>query len=258
MRREWLSTLTCVQDYPDGQPARAPEPGVLHRAAPLLAGFDIAAASFPAQTTGGDHFAFLSLPDADLGIAIGDASGHGAEAARMMARTSAHLRMFAPLAVEPGQILTRMNRRLIKDAVLGDSFVTLLLARLQPQRRSLAYASAGHAAGYILDRVGAVRSRLRSTGLPLGVDATLDIAAGPTTILQPGEIVVLLTDGVVEAESPTATAFGTERMLEVARAHRGSRARTIVDALYQAVHRFAHDGRQRDDITVVIVKVDAS
>jgi serine phosphatase RsbU (regulator of sigma subunit) len=234
------------------------EPGHLHGALPLLAGFDISAACFPAQTTGGDHFDFLPLPNADLGIAIGDASGHGPEAARLMARTSAHLRTFAQFAVEPGHILTRMNRRLIKDGALGDSFVTLLLARLQPQRRSLAYASAGHATGYILDRSGHVRARLRSTGLPLGVDATLDISAGPTTILQPGEIVVLLTDGVVEAESPAATAFGTERMLEVVRSHRSSRARTIVDALYQAVHRFAQVGCQRDDITAVIIKVEAS
>jgi serine phosphatase RsbU (regulator of sigma subunit) len=222
--------------------------------APALPGLDIAGGSFPAEATGGDYFDYLRLADGSLGLVIGDVTGHGFGPALLMAATRAYLRALAQTYTDVGTILTLANRVLAED-IGDDRFVTLLLARLEPATRAFVYASAGHPNGYLLDASGQVKTVLHSTAIPLGVLPTMAYTSSPPIVLQPGDHVVLLTDGIAEARAPDQTPFGLERVIDVVRYYRADNARQIVDNLYHAVRAFSHNAPQRDDITAVVLKV---
>src|SRR5262249_465615 len=154
------------------------------------------------------------------------------------------------------QILALVNRVLVPD-IEGDRFITILLAKLDPRTRTLVYASAGHQTGYILDAAGAIKRLLPSTSVPLRIEPDMTFPAGGAEI--PGEVgvlVLLMTDGGVEARSPSGLAFGPSRPLDVARVYRHLSAREIVANLYHAVRAFSLNQPQFDDITATVLKVN--
>ncbi len=220
--------------------------------APSLEGFDIAGALYPARATAGDYYDYIPMLEQCLGIVVGDVSGHGMGPALIMSETRACLRTLAQSYFDVGDILSRANRVLAADT--GEfHFVTLAMARLDPRTRSMVYASSGQR-GYLL-RCGDATTTLDSTSLPLGVRADTIVPTAPPLELQPGEIVTFFTDGVFEAESPGRVRFSAKRALDVIRSEREQPARAIVDALYQEILGFTRHRPQRDDITMVIVKV---
>ncbi len=166
-------------------------------------GFDIGGASYPAEAIGGDYYDYLPLLDGSLGVAIGDVSGHGVGPALLMAEVRAYLRAFAHICAEPGDILGLVNRIILPD-IEGDRFITLLLARLDPRARSFVYSSAGHSTGYIFDAAGAIKRSLLSTSIPLGIMPDCDFPDSEPIALETGDLVLFLTDGIVEARAPTA------------------------------------------------------
>jgi sigma-B regulation protein RsbU (phosphoserine phosphatase) len=137
-------------------------------------------------------------------------------------------------------------------------YVTLLMARLDPRARTLAYASAGHVPGYLLDRGGEVRESLDSTGIPLGMFREQHFPSSRVLSLEPGDIVVLLTDGITEVGELDGNAFGADRLLEFIKAHRHDPASLIVEGLYRRAQSFQAEHPQIDDMTVVICKVEAA
>jgi PAS domain S-box-containing protein len=233
--------------------ARTIQQGLFPKAPPVLPGFAIAGASDPTQETGGDYFDFIPLADGQWGIAVGDASGHGIGPALLIAETRAYLRALALTHTDPGQVLDGVNQRLVED-ITEDHFVTLFLARLNPLTRSLVYASAGHVPGYVLDGRGEGKLVLRSTGLPLGLERAGGFPNGPAVHLDPGDLVFLLSDGIVEAPSGAGAHFGIGRALEVVRAHRHDPPGEIVAALLHQVHEWSQSA-QVDDMTAVVIKV---
>ena len=131
---------------------------LLPRNPPEIEGFDIAGKSIYCDQTGGDYFDFIAMPDDNLGVVVGDVSGHGIGAALLMAETRAYLRSFAMREPDVGQILASTNRALSPD-LNGSQFVTLLFVRIDPHRCSLVYSSAGHLPGYLLNRSGGIVNR---------------------------------------------------------------------------------------------------
>jgi sigma-B regulation protein RsbU (phosphoserine phosphatase) len=208
---------------------------------------------------GGDCFDFLPLRvggEECLGILVADASGHWIGAALLVGQARACLRALALTCADVGTLLTLGNRRLADD-VVTDHFVTLFLLRLDPRTHSLLYANAGHWPGYVLDRQGRTRAVLASTGCPLGIDPAAEFPTGPTTTLEPGELLLLFTDGIIEAASADGEQFGLERTLAIVRAHQREVPDSILDALFHAVGDFC--GHQpHDDITAVIVKAEGA
>lgn len=221
---------------------------------PLLTSIDIAGMSYCAESTCGDYFDFIRMPDGSVGIVIADVSGHNLASGFLMASTRAYVRALARTHTDPGEILTIVNHALAED-IKGDHFVTLTLVRLDPQTRSFTYASAGHPPGYILDPAGAVKGRMDSPSMPLGIFPEGDFPSSDPLTLEPGDLVLFFTDGIVEARSPDNTAFGTQRALDITRVYRRDPAFLIVDNLYNAVRAFSQQLPQRDDITVVVLKV---
>ena len=234
--------------------AREIQQHLFPKAAPSLPGFDIAGAAFPAAAAGGDYFDFIPMADNGLGLVVGDVTGHGIGPALLMAETRAYVRIAALNRADPSEVLTRTNLALAED--IGDErFVTLFLGRLDAAHRRLTYVSAGHPPGYLLAPDGSVRMELRRTGVPLGMRPTTEYRNAPVIVLEPGEVALLLTDGIEEAMGPDDEMFGTDRMLSVLRANRDRSAAQIVDALCLAVRDFCKGTEQQDDVTAIVVKV---
>jgi phosphoserine phosphatase RsbU/P len=220
--------------------------------APILPGFDIAGALYPAKATAGDYFDYIPMLDDCLGIVLGDVSSHGMGPALLMSETRACLRTLTQIHSDVGEILTRANRLLAADTS-DFHFVTLAMARLDPRDRSMVYASAGQR-GYLL-RAGLDVTILDSTSLPLGVRADTVVPAAPAMALRPGDVMTFFTDGMVEAESPGRVRFGVARALQVIRSEREKSAQDIIDVLYQQVVGFCRNEPPSDDITIVVAKV---
>jgi PAS domain S-box-containing protein len=233
--------------------AREIQQGLFPKAPPTLAGFAIAGASQPTQETGGDYFDFIPIADGHWGLVVGDASGHGIGAALVMAETRAYLRALAVTHTDPSELLRAVNAHLVED-IGADRFVTLFLARLDPLTRSLVYSNAGHWPGYVLDERGEVKLVLNSTGLPLGLDPCGDFPNGPALVLDSGDLVFLLSDGIVEATSDAGSPFGIGRALDVLRAHRHEAPAQIIAALFHEVREWFRTV-QIDDMTAIVIKV---
>jgi phosphoserine phosphatase RsbU/P len=131
-------------------------------------------------------------------------------------------------------------------------FVTVFLGQLDRKTRSFRYAGAGHEA-YLLAASGDA-TRLVSTGLPLGIVKDMPIPCAPLIQLQAGQLLLVLSDGIVEAEGADRRQFGLERALQVVRAARERPSREIVTALYQAARAHAQQAPPLDDMTIVLVK----
>ena len=223
------------------------------RKAPQLDGFDIAGASRPAAATGGDYFDYLTTSDSQLALAIGDVSGHGIGPAMLMAETRAYLRILTRNRNDLSLILTRANTMVGED-VGEERFVTMLLAKLDPEKRTLVYASAGHSPAFILGSDGAVKSELRRTGMPLGVMQDAEYTVSKPLRLAKGDVLVLLTDGLEETTNPEGELFGTGRILEAVHKSRQVKAAKIVKSVFEALENFSGNAEQVDDLTMIVAK----
>jgi serine phosphatase RsbU (regulator of sigma subunit) len=237
--------------------ARAIQQRLFPATAPELPGFDISGASFPAVATGGDYFDYIPLPKDCLGVVVGDVCGHGFGPALLMAEVRAYLRALALTRGDIGEMVALVNRALFFDTAAGD-FATLLLARLDPHARTLLYTSAGHMTGYILDAAGKVKTLLEGTSVPLGIEPDVTFKVAPLIQLEPGDLIFLLTDGIVEVCGPDSLLFGIDRTLAVIRTHQGKSAREIIEALYTALRGYSGDRPPQDDMTAIVLKVKDS
>ena len=223
---------------------------------PSVAGFDIAGASFPAEFTSGDYYDYIPLPEMCYAIVVGDVSGHGLGPALLMASARSILRSIARMTGDVSEILTLVNRFLREDTQ-PDHFVTLFLGRLDPLSRQISYASAGHPAACVLDAAGKVKARLESTAPPLGIMPDAAFPAGESLTLEPGDLAIFLTDGVLEATAPDGTPFGESGVLEVVRGSQSKPASQIISDLHRAVLDFSRRDVLLDDMTAVVLKLDA-
>jgi phosphoserine phosphatase RsbU/P len=223
-----------------------------YKASATLPGFDIAGAAFPADEAGGDYFDFIDMPDACLNVVIGDVSGHGIGTALMMSETRALVRAFASRSFDVATILTQVNQLLVADLDAGQ-FVTLLICRLDPRTRKVTYASAGHNPGFILDRVGGITRTIGGTGPPLGLFTDSCYSSGEFELSIPGEALILMTDGLVEAVDPSDVQFGIERVIRYISYNYDRSACQLVNGLFQSAQ--AHSNQpQQDDITAIVIK----
>lgn len=218
---------------------------------PQVSALDIAGRCRFAEVVGGDYFDYLRSSEAGLMVVLADVSGHDPGASLLMANTRAYLRTLTESSDDVSLIAARVNGYLSEDAG-GRRFVTMFLARFDVTRHELHYVGAGHDAWVF--RQGQLTERLESTGAPLGVPG-LQPAAARTVSLNAGDVVVMATDGLVEARNSSGILFGAEGLQGVVRTLKDRPAREVLDRLFAAVAR--HRGRVLvdDDATAVIVRV---
>jgi phosphoserine phosphatase RsbU/P len=220
-----------------------------------LRGFDIAAAAYPADETGGDYFDFIPQPDGSLYIVVADISGHGFGSALVMAEVRACLRAHATMAPDISSLLSCVNRSLTATPS-GNRLVTMFLGRIDPQKRSLEYASAGHESGYLLRSSGDIGAVLASTAPPLGIFPDQEFSSRHVVPLEHGDTIVLWTDGITDSTDVYGVEFGTNRALDIIRCQQQSTAGDLAQRLCLAARTFARSAPQMDDIVSVICKVE--
>lgn len=220
---------------------------------PEFAGFDIAGAYLPAEATGGDFFDYLPMTGDELGIMVGDVSGHGLGPALLAAEIRAYIRALWRVQRDLGELVNIVNSLLCEE-MLGGRFATLILAIIDNQKRSLTYLSAGHPA--LLSCADGTDVLLESQCIPLGIVDKVQQLASVTVPLHPGDFLLLVTDGLTETTAPNSKRqFGNTACFETVRAHRTESAANIMDRLLLAARAYAQGEPQQDDITLVVVKV---
>ncbi len=222
---------------------------------PEIAGWQLAATLEPARETSGDFYDFISLPNGQLGILVADVVGKGMGAALYMALSRTLIRTYAvQYPIQPDLVLEVVNHRILLDTH-ADMFVTVFYGVLDPGSGRLIYGNAGHNPPYLLSSKNKeAEQALIRTGIPLGMfgEGTWE---RKTVQLALGDMLILYTDGMTEAQDQQKGFFGQERLLEVARANLGRSARAVQEALITAVHDFAGDmpDAWRDDVTVMVI-----
>lgn len=232
--------------------ARHIQQKLLPAEAPQLPGFQLAGSTIPAEWTNGDLFDYMPVAPGKLDVVIADVTGHGTGPALLMTTTRAYLRVLSQTISDPGKILTAANQAIVADVDQG-RFVTVFFAQLDSQERTLDYASAGHE-GYLL-RENGERISLHGGGPPLGMLAELVYQTAAPVTLGGGDIILLASDGIAEAQSSKRKQFGVEHMLDVVGECREQSADEIVAALMDAVGDFIAPEPRHDDMTVVVIKV---
>lgn len=231
--------------------AREVQRGILPDVAPALPGFELAGRSDPADVMGGDFFDYIPLSGGRWAIVLADVAGHDVGASALMAQTRSYLRALCREHSDPGAILTEANRFVVED-VRGTRFCELFCLTLDPAKRALHYAGAGHH-GWIIEPDDASHE-LPTTGPALGMVAGTQFPTGAPCTLAAGAIAVIATDGIAEAESLGGVPFGVARLLDVVRMQRAKSASEILKAIFAAVDEHTHSAPPHDDRTVVVLK----
>jgi len=223
--------------------------GLLPRAAPRLPGWDLAGSNQPCRTVGGDYYDF-ALERGRLLLALGDVSGKGTGAALLMTVLRAAVRAHW---MEPSlsDAVARINRTVCQN-VPSSKYVTFFLASLDPASGMLEYVNAGHNPPLLVRRSGDV-DKLSSGGLVLGIFEGVSYEGGSVT-MEPGDTLVVYSDGVTETWDPDGEEFGEDKLVALATSDRGKGAEAVLSAILCEIERFEQGARATDDRTLVVLK----
>ena len=233
------------------QIARDIQTDLLPSCAPAMQGFDLAGRSYPAEAVGGDYFDFIPMADGCVGLVTADVSGHDIGASIFMTQTRAYLRALARTSSDPSEIIKWLNRFLVEDGK-DRRFVALFFAKLNPATRRFTYCPVGYMS-YLIGKSN-VWQKLESGSLPLGILEAGDTVLSVEITLEPEDLFLSFTDGVLEALSPDGSRFGLDRTLGTVVAHRDLSTDKIVDAVYRAIQAFCRGNPPGDDITILVLK----
>jgi sigma-B regulation protein RsbU (phosphoserine phosphatase) len=230
----------------DAQEARTIQQALLPRCSPYIPGFAVSGLCIPAGAVGGDWYDFIPMDDGRWALVLADVSGKGTAAALLMSATRGMLRSLAETYCSPAEVLRCLNKLLVEDFPPA-RFVTMLYAVLDPAKRTLTFANAGHLQPLL---VYGTEARFVNTdeGMPLGLGSgnfsEVEIE------LKPGSSVVFYSDGITEAENPDEEEYGLLRMQQHL-----LQPESCADGLLADVRSFADGFELRDDATVIMVKM---
>ncbi len=254
--RLFKETLVKLRMEEDLSVARDVQMSMLPATCPEVEGYQIAASSTPAREVGGDFFDFFEIGEGRLGLIIGDVTGKSVSGALIMSASRSVFRMLSEEELSVGEIMMRTNRRLKKDIKSG-MFVALLYAVLDVEKGGVGLCSAGQTQPVLMSAKTAEVKLVETLGdtFPLGI---LEDASYEETPLQlePGDKVVFYTDGIVEAMNKKEEIYGFERLQEVIKTSKASKAEALMNDIITSVSDFTGNAPQHDDLTVIIVSVD--
>jgi phosphoserine phosphatase RsbU/P len=232
--------------------AREIQRWLVPRRAPDVPGIDVAFATRPAKTIGGDYYdAFLRSGDGPLLIAVADVAGKSVPAAMMMATFQASLRALASASGSLSDLVGGLNKQVCANSQ-GGRFTTAFLAELNPGNGDLSYLCAGHNPP-ILKRGDGTIERLKSDNIPLGIELKENYKSGYTRI-EPLDLLVIYTDGVTEARDEGRNEFGEARLLSIVQLTGQDRAALTLSNIMRTLDEFVGAAPQHDDITCMIVR----
>ncbi len=223
---------------------------------PQVDGFDIAGKSISCDETGGDYYDFINSDDwgqEKIGIVVADVIGHGISAALLMTSVRAS---FRERILSPGNgvlIVSDVNKRLVRDIEELNLFITMFYSEIDLKEKCFRWVHAGHESALFYDPSKDTFDTLGGEGLPLGVMEEWVYQESKIQI-QPGQIILIGTDGIKEACNPQNEHFGNERLQTVIRDHYQKPAKDILDEVFDALENFRNQAERKDDETMVVIK----
>jgi serine phosphatase RsbU (regulator of sigma subunit) len=219
---------------------------------PAIDGYEVATWWFPYEAVGGDYCDVIPMASGDVALTIADVSGHGLGPSLLMASVRAALRTLL-LAHDSPQVLLEQLARALADDFEHGSFITMFLAKLAPEMHEFSFANAGHGPALMLKATGEFID-LESTGLPLGVVIPTDYPLGPRISMQPGDLMLLATDGIVESFDKRGQQFGVQRLKElITRLSRGP-LKELVRTIGHEVEQHYVGESPPDDLTLLALR----
>ncbi len=222
---------------------------------PGLPGIEVAGRCLPATNVGGDYYDYLVDREGRLNLIIADVSGHNIGAALMMVMARSLLRREIGEGKSPASVLARTNTALLHDLTNSELFITMFCARYDPATRCLTFANGGHNPPLLRRSSDAQIVELDGDGMIVGIleDVTFQ---EQTIALEPGDLLLLYTDGIVEARNPEGEQFGDGRLRKLLTDGGALPPDMLADRIYAATREHSRDSTQQDDITLLILKVE--
>ena len=240
--------------------AKEVQQNLLPKKDPQFPGLDIAGESIYCDETGGDYFDFFANtgPDANqYCVVIADVSEHGIPSALLMASTRAFLRQRSALSGSIAEVVSDVNRQLTRDVEDTGRFITLFYLQIDMNKRSLNWVRAGHEPAVLFDPATDRFEELTGEGIALGIDDSLQYVDKKRTALTAGQIILLSTDGIWEARNSQDKMFGKQAIYSIIRQYSHAGAAKIQDAILTELKQFQDGVEPADDITLVIIKINA-
>ena len=230
--------------------------GLLPKQAPEVEGLELAGYNAPCRTVGGDYFDFLAYPDGRVAVLVSDVAGKGMPAALLMSSLQARVQVLFEEPASLGALVTRLNRN-VASTCPRNRFISFFIAVIDPTTNQVRYVNAGHNPPLVLHSDGRVE-KLDSTGVILGILPSAQYEEG-TCLLEPGDLMVLFSDGVTEASPPGSEEdFGETRLAQALAELRDQPADSIAQAINRKVQEFTAGAPPADDLTLVVAKRVAS
>jgi serine phosphatase RsbU (regulator of sigma subunit) len=236
--------------------AQEVQQSLLPRHPPKEKSFDIAGSSLYCDETGGDYYDYIELPclgSDTYAILVGDVSGHGISSALLMAGVRAYLRGRVTQAGSAAEIISDVNRLVSADTTETSQFMTLFFLVIEAQTGQIIWVRAGQDPALLYSPDKDHFEKLEGQGLPLGVEESWQYQDYTRTV-RAGQILVLTTDGILEAHNKKGEMFGRNRLKEIIRQYANLGAEGIRLAVIDAVTAFREEAHQEDDITLVVLK----
>ncbi|MDR9417989.1 PP2C family protein-serine/threonine phosphatase [Gracilimonas sp.] len=224
-----------------------------------LPGIDIAGVCIPAQETGGDYYDMIPLGEKRTALAIGDVSGKGIQAAFYMTFTKGVLHSLSTLILSPVELLNQLNRLFNENATRG-TFISMIYGILEADKRQFTYARAGHNPMLVV-RANGDTEWLKPDGVGIGVtkgDKFIRNTKEDTLKLDEGDVVIMYTDGITEMLNSGKGFYGENRLEKLVKGIRTASSEKILEIIVEDVKDFKGVAKQHDDMTLVIIKADAS
>lgn len=224
---------------------------LLPKQMPQIPGYDVAGKSKPAHLVGGDYFDFIPVDDHHWALALGDVSGKGLPASLLMANVQATLRGQSYSTTSACECVTRSNQLLYRSTS-DEKFVTLFYGLLNTKSHRLTYTNAGHDYPIIFSR-NKKPQRLQSGGIVLGIMESFPFEE-ESVVMEPGDILVIYSDGVCEAMNDARELFDEDRLIAAVKKCKDRSAAGIVEGVISAAEKHAGSHPQFDDMTLIVVK----
>ena len=226
--------------------------GLLPRSAPVVPGLELAGFNLPCRTVGGDYFDYLPYGEGQLALLVGDVAGKGMPAALLMASLQAHAQALTENGGEVRHVIAKLNKAVTSRSP-GNRFVTFFLAVFDPAASTLTYSNAGHNPPMIIRANGTIE-RLEEGGIVLGIFGAASYVQ-KTTRFDPGDILILYSDGVVEACPANADEeFGEERLVRIVGENLALPLPRLIGSVMEALKTWSGDGSYADDVTIMLAR----
>jgi sigma-B regulation protein RsbU (phosphoserine phosphatase) len=230
---------------------------LLPESPPMLPGVQIASLSVPAEHVGGDYYDFFVSDDRMIDAVIADVSGHNVGAALIMVETRSVLRAQIKITSTPGEILSNLNSLLMNDLSRAELFISMFYIKYDTVTQRLAYSSAGHNQPLLYKISAGGCQSLDTEGMIIGVKEDVKFE-DRSTLLDPGDILLMYTDGVTETANIDGELFGVDRLAELLESVHDEPLQNIIDVIYRSIISFSETNRLADDVSLVAMRIEHS